>query len=222
LRREISGRWSPPGFVALILNRAGGSRRRGSNPLDGERSHASGRDRSHAEPTARGAGPAAPEATGPPPPPAAPNRDTAGAAPPRRYGGQGEHRLGRRPHRIRSRPASPPRLARYYRRRRDRARDSEATFVRAAPRPADTASLGSLRVVRFASARIAFAVTGPLGGRVFVGDHVDGWGLGGAASAMFSRSITHRGAPSSATSSSSSSPRAFCRRSLRLRHPRAR
>ena len=44
--------------------------------------------------------------------------------------------------------------------------------------------LGSLRLVPLRFSSIAFAVTAR-GGRVFVGDHADGWGLGGAASMMF-------------------------------------
>ena len=66
----------------------------------------------------------------------------------------------------------------------------EATFV-----AGGTASsrygllLGALRVVPVRVSSIAFALTGRAG-RVFVGDHADGWGLGGAASVLFMFSPT--------------------------------
>jgi len=44
--------------------------------------------------------------------------------------------------------------------------------------------LGALRVVPLRVSTIALALTGRAG-RVFIGDHDDGWGLGGAASVLF-------------------------------------
>ena len=52
-----------------------------------------------------------------------------------------------------------------------------------------TGAVRLLRVVPVRISSVAFALTGRAG-RVFVGDHADGWGVGGAASVLFMFSPT--------------------------------
>lgn len=130
-----------------------------------------------------------PESPPPPPqsaaPPApAPQPTLRAPAPPRRYGDKGSTELGLGLTYSSEAGFAATGSARYY------VVDGvapgiEATFVAGGSAASRYGVLlGALRLVPIRLSSIAFAVTGRAG-RVFVGDHVDGWGLGGAASVLF-------------------------------------
>jgi hypothetical protein len=120
----------------------------------------------------------------PPPPPTPPPPTLQAPAPPRRYGDKGSIELGLGLTYSSEAGFAAAAAARYY------VVDGiapglEATFVAGGSAASRYGVLlGALRVVPLRLSSIAFAVTAR-GGRVFVGDHSDGWGLGGAASVMF-------------------------------------
>ena len=145
-------------------------------------------------PTAPAADGAAPPASLPAPgtppespaPPAAPvpQPNLQAPAPPRRYGDKGSVELGLGLTYSSEAGFAAAASARYY------VIDGVAPGVEATFVAGGTAAsrygvlLGALRVVPLRVSSIALALTGRAG-RVFVGDHVDGWGLGGAASVLF-------------------------------------
>jgi hypothetical protein len=142
--------------------------------------------------------PAPPAESAPPPPPPRPEPLPPAApapqpvpqptlqapAPPRRYGDKGSVELGLGLTYSSEAGFAAAASARYY------VVDGVAPGVEATFVAGGTAAsrygvvLGALRVVPLRLRSIALALTGR-GGRVFVGDHVDGWGLGGAASVLF-------------------------------------
>jgi hypothetical protein len=131
--------------------------------------------------------PPPPSESPPPPspaPPPAPPPTLQAPAPPRRYGDKGSVELGLGLTYSSEAGFAAAASARYY------VVDGiapgiEATFVAGGSAASRYGVLlGSLRAVPLRLSSIAFAVTAR-GGRVFVGDHADGWGLGGAASVMF-------------------------------------
>ncbi len=105
-------------------------------------------------------------------------------APPRRYGDKGSIELGLGLTYSSEAGFAAAASARYY------VVDGvgpgvEATFVAGGTAASRYGVLlAALRVVPLRVTSIALAVTGRAG-RVFVGDHSDGWGLGGAASVLF-------------------------------------
>jgi hypothetical protein len=126
-----------------------------------------------------------PETPAPPPPPSpAPQPNLQAPAPPRRYGDKGSIELGLGLTYSSEAGFAAAASARYY------VVDGVAPGVESTFVAGGTAAsrygvlLGALRVVPLRVSSIALAVTGRAG-RVFVGDHVDGWGLGGAASVLF-------------------------------------
>ncbi len=138
--------------------------------------------------TAPAAAPAAPpeNAGEPPPPPAPVPQPVLEAAPPRprRYGDKGSVELGLGLTYSSEAGFAAAGTARYF------VVDGvapglEATFVAGGT---DASRYGlllaALRVVPLRLKTFAFALTGRAG-RVFVGDHSDGWGAGGAASVLF-------------------------------------
>jgi hypothetical protein len=120
----------------------------------------------------------------PPPPSPVPQPNLQAPAPPRRYGDQGSIELGLGLTYSSEAGFAAAASARYY------VVDGVAPGVEATFVAGGTAAsrygvlLAALRVVPLRVSSIALAVTGR-GGRVFVGDHADGWGLGGAASVLF-------------------------------------
>jgi hypothetical protein len=140
--------------------------------------------------TAPASSPAAPlETAGEPPPPpasqAVPQPVLAAAPPrPRRYGDKGSVELGLGLTYSSEAGFAAAASARYYI-VDGIAPGLEATFVAGGT---DASRYGlllaALRVVPLRLNTFAFALTGRAG-RVFVGDHSDGWGAGGAASVLF-------------------------------------
>jgi hypothetical protein len=127
--------------------------------------------------------PPPPSESPPPPEPATPPTLQA-PAPPRRYGDKGSIELGLGLTYSSEAGFAAAASARYYV-VDGLAPGVEATFVAGGSAASRYGVLlGSLRLVPLRFSSIAFAVTAR-GGRVFVGDHADGWGLGGAASMMF-------------------------------------
>jgi len=137
--------------------------------------------------------PTPPETAAPPPesaeslapaPQPAPQPTLQAPAPPRRYGDKGSIELGLGLTYSSEAGFAAAASARYY------VVDGvapgiEATFVAGGSAASRYGVLlGALRLVPVRLSSIAFAVTGRAG-RVFVGDHSDGWGLGGAASVLF-------------------------------------
>ena len=118
----------------------------------------------------------------PSPPPAPP--PTLQAPPPRLYGDKGSIELGAGLTYSSEAGFAANASARYY------IVDAlapgiEATFVAGGPVSSRYGVLlGSLRVLPVRVRSLAVALTGRAG-RVFVGDHSDGWGVGGAASVIF-------------------------------------
>ena len=166
------------GLIALALIAQAEAGAAEPSAAGGKRARGSGSERSDAWPAARGTRPA-----GAPPPPAPPPKLQA-PAPPRRYGDKGSIELGLGLTYSSEAGFAAAASARYY------VVDGVAPGVEATFVAGGTAAsrygvlLGALRVVPLRVSSIALAVTAR-GGRVFVGDHADGWGLGGAASMMF-------------------------------------
>lgn len=120
----------------------------------------------------------------PPPTPLPPQPTLQAPAPARRYGDKGSIELGLGVTYSSEAGFAAAATARYY------VVDGvapgvEATFVAGGSAASRYGVLlGALRLVPLRVSSVALAVTGR-GGRVFVGDHADGWGLGGAASVLF-------------------------------------
>jgi hypothetical protein len=141
----------------------------------------------------RAAAPAPPSAALPEPPlpPPAPPPALASEQPPRlrRYGDQGSIELGAGLAYSSEAGFAAAGSARYF------VIDGvapgvEATFVAGGPSASRYGLLlGALRVVPLRLPAFALALTFR-GGRAFLGDHPDGWGIGGAASGMFMLSPT--------------------------------
>jgi hypothetical protein len=133
--------------------------------------------------TAAGRPPEWPAPPAPPPSPA-PQPNLQAPAPPRRYGDQGSIELGLGLTYSSEAGFAAAASARYY------VVDGVAPGVEATFVAGGTAAsrygvlLGALRLVPLRVSSIALALTAR-GGRVFVGDHPDGWGVGGAASVLF-------------------------------------
>ncbi len=130
--------------------------------------------------------PPAPETAGEPPPPAPAPQPVLQAAPPRprRYGDKGSVELGLGLTYSSEAGFAAAASGRYY------VVDGiapglEATFVGGGTAASRYGLLlAALRVVPLRMNTFAFALTGRAG-RVFVGDHSDGWGAGGAFSVLF-------------------------------------
>jgi hypothetical protein len=128
---------------------------------------------------------AAPAPAPPPETPAPPPQPTLQApAPPRRYGDKGSVELGLGLTYSSEAGFAAAGSGRYY------VVDCVAPGIEATFVAGGTAAsrygllLGALRVVPLRVSTIALALTGRAG-RVFIGDHDDGWGVGGAASVLF-------------------------------------
>jgi len=135
---------------------------------------------------------AAPAATTPPPEtaaPPAPQPTLQAPTPPRRYGDKGSVELGLGLTYSSETGFAAMGSGRYY------VVDCVAPGIEATFVAGGTAAsrygllLGALRVVPLRVGTIALALTGRAG-RVFIGDHDDGWGLGGAVSVLFMLSPT--------------------------------
>jgi hypothetical protein len=137
-----------------------------------------------ATPPASAPAPGTPSESPPPPAHPVPQPNLQAPAPPRRYGDKGSVELGLGLTYSSEAGFAAAASARYY------VIDGVAPGVEATFVAGGTAAsrygvlLGALRVVPLRVSSIALALTGRAG-RVFVGDHVDGWGLGGAASVLF-------------------------------------